>query len=117
MASSVAYKLRKSEERTARREESLDKKIMSLDEKEKELQEKIEKVKAIKLEIEEFKQRAIKELERVSGLSGEAAKEELYKKIEKEHGNDLAKRLRKLEEGSVTSETFSLLFRELKDGN
>ena len=93
--------LRKSEERTARREESLDKKIMSLDEKEKELQEKIEKVKAIKLEIEEFKQRAIKELERVSGLSGEAAKEELYKKIEKEHGNDLAKRLRKLEEAGM----------------
>src|SRR3989344_4206176 len=93
--------LRKSEERTSRREEALDKKITSLDEKEKELGEKIEKVKAIKLEIEEFKQKAIKELERVSGLSGEAAKEELYKKIEKEHGNELAKRLRKFEEAGM----------------
>ena len=93
--------LRKSEERTSRREEALDKKIVSLDEKEKELGEKIEKVKALKLEIEEFKQKAIKELERVSGLSGEAAKEELYKKIEKEHGNELAKRLRKLEEAGM----------------
>ncbi|OHA05967.1 MAG: ribonuclease Y [Candidatus Sungbacteria bacterium RIFCSPLOWO2_01_FULL_47_10] len=93
--------LKRTEDRIVRREETLDKKISGLEEKERELQEKIERVKSIKQEIELLKEKAIAELERVSGLSGEAAKEELFKKIEKQYGDDLAKHMRKLEEAGM----------------
>src|SRR5204863_8973969 len=80
--------LRKNEDRLIRREESLDKKLISLDEKEKEHKENIDRVKGIKVEIEEMKQKVLKELERVADLSQVQAREEIFKKLEKENGDE-----------------------------
>lgn len=93
--------LRKSEERLDGREAALDRKIGEVEKKEKELEEKIERVKQIKVEIEEARAKSLKELERVAGLSKDEAKEEVFKRIEKEHSEDLMSRVRKLEESGM----------------
>ncbi len=98
---SRTIELRKNEDRLIRREEMLDKKTFSLDEKEKDLEEKIGRVKGIKQELEKMKESVFAELERVARLSEAVAKEELFKKIEKEHGEDLTRRVRKLEESGI----------------
>ena len=93
--------IRKNEDRLIRREESLDKKILTLEEKEQDLQEKIERVKGIKQELEKMKETVFTELERVARLSETDAKEEMFRKIEKEHNEDLTRRVRKLEESGI----------------
>ncbi|MDP3785147.1 MAG: ribonuclease Y [bacterium] len=93
--------VRKSEERLESRETAFDRKISEVEKKEKEIEEKIERVKQIKLEIEEIRAKSLKELERVAGLSKEEAKEEVFKRIEKEHSEDLMSRIRKLEESGM----------------
>src|SRR3989338_11370981 len=90
--------IRKTEDRLIHREETLDKKIMGFDEKQQDLLDKVEKVKAIKQEVDSMKEKMLLELQRVANLSEAQAKEELFKKIEKEHGDDLVKRMKKLEE-------------------
>ncbi len=89
--------LRRLEERVIERETSIDRKLQELSEKEKDVAERIEKVKEIKTELEANREKLLKELERVSGLSKEAAVEEIMKRLEKEHTEDLMMRLRKLE--------------------
>lgn len=89
--------LKKSEERMRERETLLDKKITQLDERGQELEGKIERVRAIKAEVESAREQAQKEIERVAGMSREDAKESLVKKIEKEAEEDLIMRVRKLE--------------------
>lgn len=90
--------LRKLEERVLERESVLDRKIQALEGREKELEERIEKVKAIKSEVEEARQKALAELERVSGLSKEKAVEEVMKRVEKDYSEDLMFRIKKLEQ-------------------
>lgn len=89
--------IRKLEERVIERETTIDKRVEETSRKEKDLSQQIEKVKAAKAEIETSRDRLLKELERVSGLTKEQAVGELMKHVEKEHGEDLMVRLRKLE--------------------
>lgn len=89
--------LRRLEERVLERESSIDKRNQELGEKDKDIAERIEKVKAIKTELEDRREKLLKELERVSGLSKEAAVGEIMKHVEKEHTEDIMMRLRKLE--------------------
>lgn len=90
--------LRKLEEKVLEREAGIDRKLQQLEGREKELEERIEKVKAIKTEVEEARQRALAELERISGLSREKAKEEVLKRVESQHSEDLMLRVKKLEQ-------------------
>jgi ribonucrease Y len=85
------------ESRLMQREEMLDKKLNSLDTEEAALKAEAEKLKAEETRLAELRQKAVGELERVSGLSGTAAKEELFKKIEEEQSQELAQMLQKLE--------------------
>lgn len=103
--------LKRTEDRLIHREEILDKKIIGLDEKQQELQDKVERVKNIKQEVDSMKERVLAELQRVAGLSENQAKEELFKKMEKEHGDDLVKRMKKLEESGM--ENFELKAKEI----
>lgn len=93
--------LRKIEERVLEREAGLDKKIQEIEEREKELGERIEKIKAIKAEVEEARQKALAELERISGLSKEKAVEEVMKRVEANFSEDLMLRVKKLEQAGM----------------
>lgn len=64
----------KQERRLFQKEESLDKKLENLENKEAKLAEKLKEIEAQKEELNSFKEKQIAELERVSGLSQEEAK-------------------------------------------
>lgn len=89
--------LRRLEEHLLDREASFDKRQQGFEKKEKEFEEKIEKVRGIKVELEAVREKVIKEFERVAGLSREEASQEMMKRIEKEYGEDLMARIKKLE--------------------
>src|SRR3990167_7134550 len=76
------------EEFLEEREDKFEKKSKELINKTQELEDQIGRVK-------EIKERRMQELERISGLSSKQAKEELLSALEKEHGEELADRLKK----------------------
>lgn len=72
------------ERRLLQKEESLDKKVINLEQKEEHLQHKIDKIEKTKLQIEEVERRQLEELERISSLTSEEAKHYLLRTIEDE---------------------------------
>lgn len=90
-------RLFRGEQLISKREGILDKKISDFDVNQREFQEKIEKLKEIKLALGELKDKALKDLEGISGLSKREAREELFKKVEKEYGKDILERINKIE--------------------
>ncbi|TSC77524.1 MAG: uncharacterized protein G01um101433_551 [Parcubacteria group bacterium Gr01-1014_33] len=89
--------IRRLEERLMERETATDRRVQDLERREKELGERIERVKTVKGEVEQAREETIKELERVAGLTKEQAELELFRKIEKEHSEDLMVRIKKME--------------------
>lgn len=89
--------LRRSEERLDEKERSLERRFAEALKKEQEFSEKVERVKAIKQELEQSREKAVAELERVSGLSREAAISEIMQRVEKDHSADLMLRIKKIE--------------------
>lgn len=85
------------EERLVKREEILEKKIFILEKEERSLEVEGNKLKKIRSELGQFKEKLLKELERVSSLTLEQAKSELFNLAEKNHKEDLLKSLQKLE--------------------
>ena len=63
------------EKRVAQKEDALDKKTASLEKKEEQLTAKLEKAESIEKEAEELKDKQLQELEKISGLTVEQAKE------------------------------------------
>lgn len=76
--------LQRLERRLLQKEESLDKKVLTLEQKDEQLQTKIDKIEKTRLEAEELKQKQMDELERISSLTSEQAKQYLLKTIEDE---------------------------------
>lgn len=93
--------MRRLEERVLEREAAIDKRVFDHEKRTKELEERIERVKSAKTEIEAARERALKELERISGLTKEDAMNEVMAKIEKEYTVDLMARVKKLEQGGM----------------
>jgi len=93
--------LKKTEERLIRKEELLDKRQADLDEDADKLKEKADKIKELRDQAEQLIATRTAELEKVSGLSVEEAKQELFAQIERECAEDLAVRLQKLEREGV----------------
>lgn len=85
------------EERLLRKEELLEKQTADLRSRENQIASDVEKLKAIKLEIEELKQKAVRELEKVAGFSATQAKAELLKDIESVYSQELTATVQKLE--------------------
>lgn len=88
-------------------ENLLTKKEVELDNNNKVLAQERENLKAkatelvaIKTGLEQDRQKQIKEIERISGLKAEDAKNELIKKAEEDHKDELYKKLLKLEQES-----------------
>jgi ribonuclease Y len=89
--------LSKSEERLARREESIDKRQAQTNKEATLLQDKIKKIQEIKVEVENLKTRTEKELENIAGLSRDDAKNMLLEKVESQIKDDVLVRMHKME--------------------
>jgi ribonuclease Y len=91
------YDLLRTERLLLKRENALDQKLSEFEKKQREFQEKIDRVREIKENLENLRQEALKNLEKVSKLSKEEAKKELVQNLEKEYQQELSEKMRKLE--------------------
>ncbi|MBE5963606.1 MAG: ribonuclease Y [Lachnospiraceae bacterium] len=89
--------MQRMERRLMTKEETLDKKIESVEKRDQNLSRKEEELKAQKQEMENLAQKKIQELERISGLTSEQAKEYLLKTVEDEVKHDTAVLIKELE--------------------
>lgn len=92
--------VKKAEERIIKREDTLDAKDRDIQKHTDDLNKKIEEVNKIKLEVEEQKLGLESELEKISGLTREEAREQLFKEIESRSEEDTLVRMQKLENAS-----------------
>jgi len=90
-------KITRAEDRVFKREEALDKKQAELDTEIVAVKNKIEEVKTIKERADALLAERTTELAKVSGLSREQAKEQLFEELERESEFDLMNRVQKLE--------------------
>jgi len=81
-----------------KRENFLNEKLSNLEQKEIEFQTKANQLKEIKDSIEELRQKALDDLEKISGFSKDEAKKELLISLEKDYQKEILERLKKLEE-------------------
>ena len=89
--------LKKLEDRLIKKDELLDKRQSDIDREVEAIKRQIEEIKAVKEKISKQEEEKVKELERVSRLSQEEAREELYKIAEQNYNEDLSVRMHKLE--------------------
>ncbi len=85
------------EERLLKKEEQIEQEANDVKRKESQIVSDIEKLKTAKLELEELRQKAISELEKVAGLSHEEAKNLLLKNLQAQHQEELALAFQKLD--------------------
>ena len=84
------------EKRLVQKEESLDKKMDILENKENQLQEKMLEVEKERAELDNFKDKQIAELEKISGLTKEDAKNYMITILKDSLSHDLAIIIQKL---------------------
>lgn len=89
--------LQRYEKRVLTKEETLDRKTEALEKKESRLSAKESELDKIKQEVEEFHERQLQELEKISGLTSEQAKEYLIKTVEEEVKHETALLIKDLE--------------------
>ena len=87
----------KNERRIVQKEENLDKKLEAIEKRESSFAIKEEEHKKQKIEISKLNEQRIQELERISGLTSEQAKEYLLKTIEEDVKIDTAKLIKEME--------------------
>nr|WP_206762700.1 ribonuclease Y [Mobilitalea sibirica] len=85
------------EKRVLTKEETLDRKTEALEKKETKLSAKEAELDKIKQEVEEFHERQLQELEKISGLTSEQAKEYLLKTVEEEVKHETAMLVKEME--------------------
>ncbi|MBI2033518.1 MAG: ribonuclease Y [Candidatus Liptonbacteria bacterium] len=84
------------QDRLLRREETLDKKLSALTADEARLREKSEELKKKEEDLKEIRREAEARLEKISGLTKEAAREELFSQLKEDWSGDLAALLQKM---------------------
>ena len=89
--------VQKQERRLISKEENLDKKSDALERRETSLTAREEELKKKSVEIEEIHNKKVQELERISGLTSEQAKDYLLKTVEDEVKSDTARLYKELE--------------------
>jgi len=87
----------RSEERLSKKEESLDRKVEEIDRGRVALERKAEEIRKIRKEVEEARRQELKRLEKIAGLSKDAAKKILLQLTEEESRQLLAKKIKELE--------------------
>ena len=89
--------IQRNERRIVQKEENLDKKLESIEKREASYAIKEEELKKQKIEISKLNEQRLQELERISGLTSEQAKEYLLKNIEEDVKLDTAKLIKEME--------------------
>jgi ribonuclease Y len=89
--------LQRYEKRVLTKEETLDRKTEALEKKEARLSVKEAELDKIKQEVEEFHAKQLQELEKISGLTSEQAKEYLIKTVEEDVKHEVAVLIKELE--------------------
>ncbi|MBQ7092774.1 MAG: DUF3552 domain-containing protein, partial [Clostridia bacterium] len=89
--------LQRNERRLLQREETLDKKIDGVEQREQQLNQKIREAEETEAAIKELHNKQLKELETISGLSMDEAKEILLSNVERDARHDAAIMLREIE--------------------
>lgn len=84
-----------------KRENVLAERTSTLEQKESEFREKVDKLKEVKAALEDLKQQALKDLEKIANLSKEQAKKELLDNLEKEYKIDILGKMQKLEQAGI----------------
>lgn len=90
--------IQRSERRLLQKEEQLDKKLEALEQREESANKRQKEIEASEAEINELKDKELKELERISGLSMDEAKEILLESVEHDARHDAALMLREIEQ-------------------
>ena len=85
----------------AKKEQEIDAKAKDLERNKGHLEGKISEVEKIKTELERLNHQQIAELEKVSGMTSQQAKELIFNKIEQESKDDLFKMMKKFEQGNI----------------
>ena len=88
--------LQRYEKRVLSKEESLEKKADAIEQKEASYMAKEERLKKRELQVEELSKERVQELERISGLTSEQAKDYLLKTVEEDVKHDTAKLVKEL---------------------
>ncbi len=99
------------EERLVSKEENLDRKLGAQERREHDLTSQQQQLDQQKAQVEELHQRQLREIERVSGLSADEARELLLQEIDEEVREDASRRLRLIE--AETKEKADLRSREI----
>lgn len=89
--------LQKEEGRLQRQREATDRKMESIDRRERQLNKRQSTLDRLRNELESLRKKSIQELERVSNLTREEAKELLLQTIEEEARQDMARVIREVE--------------------
>ena len=89
--------LQRYEKRVLSKEEALDKKADAIEKREAGFAAKEEQLKQREAKVEELSKQRVQELERISGLTSEQAKEYLLKTVEEDVKHDTAKMIKELE--------------------
>ncbi len=87
----------RTERRLLQREETLDKKLDSIEQREELLAKRQKETEAIEASVQEIHDRQLKELETISGMSMDEAKEILLRNVEQDARHDAALMLRDIE--------------------
>ena len=85
------------ERRVLSKEETLDKKIEAVEKRDMSITKKEEELGKMKQKVDELEQKRQQELERISGLTSEQAKEYLLKTVEEDVKHDTAKMIKEME--------------------
>ena len=83
--------------RLEQRESAFSKRLLELQEKQQDLYDRVNKVEEAKEKIKQIKEDHIAKLQEIAGMDKEEAKEALFKLIESDAGEDLAVRIKKME--------------------
>ncbi|OEG00476.1 ribonuclease Y [Vulcanibacillus modesticaldus] len=92
------YEIQRLERRLLQKEESLDKKHEQLDRKEESLNQKEKLISETRAKVEELLQEQIAELERISGLTSEEAKQIILENVEREVRHEAALKIKEIEQ-------------------
>ena len=89
--------LQRYEKRVLSKEEALDKRADVLEQRESKITVREEQIKQREIKVDELNSKRVQELERISGLTSEQAKEYLLKSVEEDVKHDTAKMIKELE--------------------
>jgi len=92
------YELQRLERRFNQKEERLDRKLESVERREQSLAAREKEVEDINVQLEEIRSKQLHQLELVSGMSSEDAKQQLLQAVELEIGEEASRRVREWEE-------------------